>query len=717
MFTTVLIANRGEIAVRVIRTVRAMGLRSVAVYSDADAGARYVSEADLAVRIGPASALKSYLSIQAILDAARTCGAEAVHPGYGFLSENAEFAEACGAVGLILIGPPAQAMRIMGDKITAKQAALNAGVPVVPGRFDADMTDADLAAAATEVGYPVLIKPVAGGGGKGMRLVSDSDKLSAAVASARRESAASFGDDALFLERYVPRPRHIEVQILADTHGSVIHLGERECSLQRRHQKVIEEAPSILLDERMRSAMGSAAISLAQAVDYVGAGTVEFIVSADRPGEFFFLEMNTRLQVEHPVTELVAGLDLVAEQIRVAAGERLTMSQDDVRLTGHAVEARVYAEDPAGGFLPTGGRVLHLREPVAANVRVDSGIGVGTVVGTSYDPLLAKVIAWSPERSAALGTLAQALADTVILGVRTNLEFLQVMLSDPEVVAGRLDTELIERVLPQLTEGLRTDGPAGIGPANGLPAGSGPVLAETWAAYALVRLLELQPVGPIVDPWDVPSGWRPGEARPLVLRPEVVQTTRPATGVRTRAGAAHVSVWGVPEHAVVRIGHGPKVVARVVARRPAGGQPVGSGTVAISVGGVTRPWTYALDAHRMWLHRNGMTWELREAPRLLREIDRREAVGDVRSPMPGVVLDICVSIGDEVRAGQKLLVIEAMKMEHTVAADVAGVVSRLLVSAGDRVTLAQPLGTISLATPDGCGVSTRLTTVDDLPAN
>ncbi|HEY1319076.1 MAG TPA: biotin carboxylase N-terminal domain-containing protein, partial [Streptosporangiaceae bacterium] len=391
MFDTVLIANRGEIAVRIIRTLRAMGIRSVAVYSDADAGARHVREADCAVRLGPAPAAESYLNAGRILAAAGQAGAQAVHPGYGFLSENASFARACAGAGLTFIGPPPEAIEAMGDKIAAKATVAAAGVPVVPGAGAPGLSDEDLARAVAGIGFPVLIKPSAGGGGKGMRLVSSVAELSAALEGARREALAAFGDGTLLAERYISRPRHIEIQVMADGHGNVIHLGERECSLQRRHQKIIEEAPSPLLDAGRRATMGAAAVEAARSVGYVGAGTVEFIVSGEAPEDFFFLEMNTRLQVEHPVTELVTGLDLVELQVRVAADEPLPLRQQDVSLTGHAVEARVYAEDPDRGFLPTGGTVLALREPLLPHVRVDSGLAEGTTVSSAYDPMLAKI--------------------------------------------------------------------------------------------------------------------------------------------------------------------------------------------------------------------------------------------------------------------------------------------------------------------------------------
>lgn len=473
MFDTVLVANRGEIAVRVIRTLREQGVRSVAVFSDADADARHVREADTAVRIGPPPAAESYLNVPALLEAARRTGAQAVHPGYGFLAENAEFAQACADAGLVFIGPPASAIALMGDKIRAKETVAAYGVPVVPGSSGSGLSDAQLEAAAREIGTPVLLKPSAGGGGKGMRLVRDAALLADEIAAARREARASFGDDTLLVERWIDRPRHIEIQVLADAHGTVIHLGERECSLQRRHQKIIEEAPSVLLDEATRAAMGEAAVRAARSCGYAGAGTVEFIVPGDDPSSYYFMEMNTRLQVEHPVTELITGLDLVEWQLRVAAGERLPYAQEDITLTGWAVEARVCAEDPSRGFLPSGGTVLALREPQGGGVRTDSGLSEGVPVGSLYDPMLSKVIAYGPDRATALRKLRAALADTVILGVPTNAGFLRRLLAHPDVVAGRLDTGLVERE----AEGLVPDG----------------VPDEVYAAAAAVRREALEP--------------------------------------------------------------------------------------------------------------------------------------------------------------------------------------------------------------------------------
>ena len=658
MFDTVLIANRGEIAVRVIRTLRGMGIRSVAVYSDADIDAAHVHEADTAVHIGPADAGHSYLSIPAILNAVRETGAQAVHPGYGFLSENVEFARACAEAGVAFIGPPVGAIDAMGDKIRAKATVSSAGVPVVPGTTGGDLGDTDIVEAAAQVGYPVLLKPSAGGGGKGMRLVESSEGLADAVESARREARAAFGDDTLLLERFVTTPRHIEIQVLADSHGHVIHLGERECSLQRRHQKIIEEAPSVLLDEETRARMGSAAVEAARAVGYVGAGTVEFIVSSKDPGEFFFMEMNTRLQVEHPVTELVTGLDLVEWQVRVAAGERLTLAQEDVRLDGHAVEARVYAEEPARGFVPTGGTVLAVAEPAGPGVRVDSWMRPGAVIGSHYDPMLAKVIAWGPDRAAALHRLDRALADTAVLGVTTNVAFLRALLADEEVRAGRLDTELVDRRLASLTEST--------------------VPADFFVAAALDRLLGLQPTGPVVDPWDVPDGWRLGG--------------RGGVTFRLRAGGveAVVRVEGTPARAVVSV---DEREPEPVSARWSGARPR---ELELRYRGELRRYRRAEAGDGdLWLARGGRCLAVGERPNLLATHADSAEAGPVTSPMPGTVLVVKAAEGDVVAAGTPLLVVEAMKMEHTITAPVAGVVSELRVQVGQQVALDEPLAVVT----------------------
>jgi acetyl-CoA/propionyl-CoA carboxylase biotin carboxyl carrier protein len=652
MFGTVLVANRGEIACRVIRTLRRLGIRSVAVYTDPDAAAPHVALADLAVYLGPAPA---YLSGAAVVGAARRAGAQAIHPGYGFLSENTAFAAACEAAGIVFVGPPSPAIEAMGDKIRAKQTVAKAGVPVVPGSDGAGLDDEALAWAVAEIGYPVLLKPSAGGGGKGMREVHRAADLADAIGSARREARSSFGDDTLLVERLVTDPRHIEIQVLADAHGNVIHLGERECSLQRRHQKIIEEAPSPLLNETQREAMGAAAVEAAQAVGYVGAGTVEFIVGAGRPDEFFFMEMNTRLQVEHPVTEEIFGLDLVELQLRVAAGQPEPWPARR-RARGHAVEARIYAEDPAAGFLPTGGHVLSLSWPDGA--RVDAGIAAGAVVGSDYDPMLAKVIAHGADRAEALAKLDAALAATVVLGLGTNVGFLRALLADPDVQAGRLDTGLVGRRLDALV--------AAEVPADVLPAA------------AVLALAALEPSGPVVDPFDVPGGWRVGEPAWTAWRMTVDGSSADRTGpveVRARGRAAG---------AAVAVGDAEPVAARTAARRAA---LEAGARVPVTVDGVTRNYAVALDGDTLWLSRDGQAWAVREQAPL--DADAVQAAagsgGPVVSPMPGTVTLVEVAEGQAVTAGQRLVVVEAMKMEHVLAAPVNGTVRDLRAKPGAAV--------------------------------
>ncbi|MFD6200065.1 acetyl-CoA carboxylase biotin carboxylase subunit [Streptomyces rubiginosohelvolus] len=639
MFDTVLVANRGEIAVRVIRTLREQGVRSVAVFSDADADARHVREADTAVRIGPPPAAESYLNVPALLEAARRTGAQAVHPGYGFLAENAEFAQACADAGLVFIGPPAAAIALMGDKIRAKETVAAYGVPVVPGSSGSGLTDAQLEEAAREIGTPVLLKPSAGGGGKGMRLVRDAAVLGEEIAAARREAHASFGDDTLLVERWIDRPRHIEIQVLADAHGNVIHLGERECSLQRRHQKIIEEAPSVLLDAETRAAMGEAAVQAARSCGYVGAGTVEFIVPGNDPSSYYFMEMNTRLQVEHPVTELITGLDLVEWQLRVASGEQLPYAQQDITLTGWAIEARVCAEDPSRGFLPSGGTVLALREPQGGGVRTDSGLSEGVPVGSLYDPMLSKVIAYGPDRATAIRKLRAALADTVILGVPTNAGFLRRLLAHPDVVAGNLDTGLVERE----AEGLVPDG----------------VPDEVYAAAAAVRLDALAPrpdAGGWTDPFSVPSGWRTGGVRAPLTFPLRVSGADPVT-------------YGAP------------ATATVTADR-----------VTVELDGAVGHFHRSGD----WLGRDGDAWHVQDHDPVEASLSGagRSGADTLAAPMPGTVTVVKVAVGDEVEAGQSLLVVEAMKMEHVISAPHAGTVTELDVSAGATVAMDQVLAVV-----------------------
>lgn len=666
MFDTVLVANRGEIAVRVIRTLRAMGVRSVAVFSDADADARHVREADTAVRIGPPPAADSYLSADRLLEAAARTGAQAVHPGYGFLAENAGFARACADAGLVFIGPPAEAIALMGDKIRAKATVREAGVPVVPGSSGSGLTDDQLIAAAHEIGVPVLLKPSAGGGGKGMRLVRDAALLAEEIAAARREARASFGDDTLLVERWVDRPRHIEIQVLADGHGNVIHLGERECSLQRRHQKIVEEAPSVLLDEATRASMGEAAVQAARSCGYRGAGTVEFIVPGGDPSSYYFMEMNTRLQVEHPVTELVTGLDLVEWQLRVAAGEPLPFGQEDVRLTGHAVEARVCAEDPARGFLPSGGTVLRLREPQGDGVRTDSGLSEGAEVGSLYDPMLSKVIAYGPDRESALRKLRAALAGTVTLGVQTNAGFLRRLLAHPAVVAGELDTGLVEREAASLV--------------------TADVPPDVYAAAALLRQAALDPAPGAgwVDPFSVADGWRLGGEPAWTAHHLHVPGHDPVT-VRVRGTAD-----GGRE--VLLDGEGtPRRSSGILPPRPDDPRFV------CRLDGVTHAFAALPDG--TWLGRDGDAWQVRDHDPVAASLTRGAHAGadSLTAPMPGTVTVVKVAVGDEVAAGQSLLVVEAMKMEHVICAPHAGTVAELDVTPGTTVAMDQVLAVVAPA--------------------
>jgi len=616
-FDTVLVANRGEIARRVIRTLRRLGIRSVAVYSDADATAPHVAEADEAVRIGEAAASRSYLDVDAIIAAARATGAQAIHPGYGFLSENPALGRACADAGIVFIGPGAQALDVMADKIRARDHVAASGVPIVPGFSAAGMSDDEIAAAADRAGYPLLIKPSAGGGGKGMQEVYGPEEIRDAVTTARRVATAAFGDDTLLFERLIQRPRHIEVQVLGDTHGTVMHLGERECTLQRRHQKVIEEAPSPLIDATTRARLGEAACAAAASVSYTGAGTVEFIVSADRPDEFFFMEMNTRLQVEHPVTELVTGVDLVEQQVRVAAGEPLELGE--IAFDGHAIEARVYAESPARGFLPATGDVL-LWQP-AEGVRTDAAVETGSAVTADYDPMIAKVIAHGSDRAQALERLDAALAGTVLFGVESNIDFLRTLLADPVVQAGDMDTGLIDRMPP-------FEDPAPDEAALAAAAAATPVERERGHASAL---------------WLAGSGWR--------------ASAEPAPG----------RVWF--ETASGEIVDG--------ARGPA----LRLGPVAVAQG-----------PEEIWVHADGVTSALtpltrREAmERRLAQRERAEGTAEpeLRAPMPGAVVAAHAEGGARVAAGQKIVSIEAMKMEHPVTAPHDGILT-LLVAPGDQV--------------------------------
>ena len=670
MFASLLIANRGEIACRIMRTARRLGIRTIAVYSDADAGARHVREADQAVRIGPADALSSYLNIEAVVAAAVATGAEAVHPGYGFLSENAAFAEACSAAGLVFVGPSPDAIRAMGSKRAAKEIVAAAGTPVVPGYQGSDQTDARLAAEAAQLGYPLLIKASAGGGGKGMRLVTAAEAFDAALAGARREAAGAFGDDTVLLERYLTRPKHIEVQILADQRGHTLHLFERDCSVQRRHQKVIEEAPGPTVDPVLRERLGAAAVQAARAIGYVGAGTIEFIAEGDA---FYFMEMNTRLQVEHPVTEAITGLDLVEWQLRIAAGLPLALEQSAVAAVGHAIEARVYAENPRKGFLPSSGTLLAanfagwvsalgedpyvegdgysdayagLRPDAdrAAGVRVDAGVAAGDQVSVHYDPMLAKIIAHGPDRQTAIRRLDAALARTVLVGVEHNVAFLRQVLATPVFRAGSYTTRLLD------------DDDA---PVSSAPDDFG----------ALLAALALRAQASRNGPWGRSDGFRlnlPGGFQTVLVHDNQPRSVRLD---RDLGAGADGYERGTVDDRSYRLGDvecsGARVVARIDQQRVAG-----------------RVYCVGQMVH---VARDGGTerWQLPSA-----QFDSGLGVGPgdrIAAPMPGQVIAVAVQVGDRVAEGAPLVIVEAMKMEHTLRAPRSGRVSSVACAVGDRV--------------------------------
>ena len=651
-FSTVLVANRGEIAVRVLRSARAAGLRTVAVYSDADATAPHVRAADVAVRIGPPPAAQSYLSIPALLDAARRAGADAVHPGYGFLSERAAFARACQEAGLVFIGPPADVIETMGRKDLARRIAVGAGVSVVPAieeDEDRPRDDAALARrAAADVGFPLLVKAASGGGGKGMRIVADAASLPAAIGAARREAASAFGDDTLLFERYVQRGRHVEVQVLADSHGNVLHLFERDCSVQRRHQKVVEEAPAPTISPALREGLTSAAVRLARAVGYVNAGTVEFLVSGE---DFYFLEMNTRLQVEHPVTELVTGQDLVTLQLAVAAGRRLPFGQEDLQLSGHAIEARVYAEDADHGFLPLAGRASVVRCP--ARARVDGALEPGGEVGTWYDPMLAKIVVHGPTREAARGALVAALDDTAILGLTTNTGFLRRLAASGEFRDAAIDTAWLDR-----TRGSFPPPP--------------PDLALLAAAWTLATRTTRPGDS---DPFATTDGWRlSGPSAPVLVElrhgaEDHLLAVDAAGGTVTSGGR----VWPVRPAE-----EGERLLLEVDGLATSAVVQAGSHEVRVATGGqefrFTRPDAFGTGT----------------GPGLASD-------GSLTAPMPGTVLMVRAEKGQAVAAGEVLGVLEAMKMELPLAAPFDGVVGEVAVAVGDKVALGQRMFTIATA--------------------
>ena len=651
MFQKILIANRGEIACRVIRTAHALGIATVAVYSDADAGALHVALADEAWRLGPAPVGESYLKAERILEAARASGAQAVHPGYGFLSENAGFAEACEAAGLVFIGPPAAAIRAMGLKDAAKRLMQEAGVPVVPGYHGEAQEPALLAAEAERIGYPVLIKAVAGGGGKGMRRVEAAGDFAEALASARREGESAFGDPRVLIEKYVTQPRHVEIQVFADGQGGALHLFERDCSLQRRHQKVIEEAPAPDMPAAVRAAMGEAAVKAALAIGYRGAGTVEFIADGSRglrADGFWFMEMNTRLQVEHPVTEAITGQDLVAWQLRVAAGERLPLTQEQLAIAGHAVEARLYAEDPAKGFLPAVGRLERLRFPEAPGLRIDSGVREGDAITSFYDPMIAKVIAHGETRTQALARLARALEATRVDGCTTNLAFLTALIRNPDFAAGRVDTGLIERDLADLL------------------AGSERPPAVAWYAAALSAAGALEaPEGD--DPWEALTGFRLwGGARQVV---HLEAGGEPVEASLAFDGSGH-SLSFAGEAA-------PAVRLRVAAQ--------GQGWAVLDFGSRRRRVEVRRWHGGVTVFFEGRSWRFGLPDLLTGESDAAGAGNSVVAPMSGRVLLVKVAAGDRVAKGQVLLVEEAMKMEHSLTAPRDGRVEAVRVGVGEQV--------------------------------
>jgi geranyl-CoA carboxylase alpha subunit len=642
-FCKVLIANRGEIACRIMRTAKALGYRTVAVFSDADADALHVRQADLAVRVGPAPAAESYLNRDALLDAARRAGADAVHPGYGFLSENAAFAAACVEAGLIFIGPPPAAIAAMGNKARAKELMQAAGVPCVPGYQGADQSDACMTAEAARIGFPLMVKAAAGGGGRGMRLVSAAHELGAALARARSEAERAFGSDELILERAIVGARHIEFQIFADQYGNVIHLGERDCSIQRRHQKVIEEAPSPFVSTPLRARMGEVAVNAARAIGYVGAGTVEFLL--DAAGQFYFLEMNTRLQVEHAVTEAITGLDLVAWQLNVAAGEKLPLQQHQIVLSGHAVEARLYAEDPQNSFLPQSGAIVDWRPALGEGVRIDHGLVPGGAVSPFYDPMLAKVIAQGATREQARRRLIMALEDTVVFGIKTNRSLLLDMLQHPAFAAGEATTTFIDQYF----------------------AGGGGLARTVDArvlALAAVLLFEAR-AQPAPGHASAAHRWSStGVAMwPLQLQ---VQDIGHAVTV-TAAGSQHYLVALESER-----------VALIIVDRS-------DGLVRFAMAGVQQSARFALENGALHLDLDGQVFEVREAA--LGAAGARRGAGSSRliAPMNGVIVSVLAKPDDPVAKGQCVVVLEAMKMQNEIVAERDGIIEKILVKPGDQV--------------------------------
>ncbi len=658
MFKKILVANRGEIACRVIRTAQRLGVKTVAVYSEADAGARHVDLADEAYCIGPAAAGDSYLRGDRILETARNSGAEAIHPGYGFLSENADFAEACGKSSLVFIGPPPAAIRAMGSKSAAKDIMGRAGVPLVPG-YHGDAQDAGLLQQeADKIGYPLLIKASAGGGGKGMRIVEQAADFAAALASCQRESKASFGDVRVLLERYLSPARHIEIQVFADTQGEALYLFERDCSVQRRHQKVLEEAPAPGMSQARRNSMGEAAVAAAKAIGYVGAGTVEFIAAPGEgksAGTFYFMEMNTRLQVEHPVTEMITGLDLVEWQLRVACGEPLPRTQDELAINGHALEARIYAEDPARNFLPSTGRITHLSTPAASrHVRIDSGVRAGDAITPYYDPMIAKLIVWDADRPAALARMRAALEQFQVVGVSTNTEFLGRLIACEAFARADLDTGLIERNRAEL-----------------MPA---PPLAgdEVLALAALAELLAIERraqeraagSGDPCSPWGMCDGWRLNQDNHhiLVFR----------QGEREQAVTAHYR----PGRFELELPGG---------RRSLTGAWQDDGSLTAWLEDVVLRANVVQSGQALDVFFRGTRYQLELHDPALHEIEADAHSGNLRAPMPGKIIAVLTTAGAKVEKGTPLIILEAMKMEHTIVAPGRGTLTQIHYKVGEQV--------------------------------
>lgn len=645
-FRTLLIANRGEIACRVIRTARAMGLRTVAVYSEADSGAMHVAMADEAVLLGPARARDSYLNIERVIEAARKTGAEGVHPGYGFLSENAEFAQACAVAGLVFVGPTAAMMTAMGSKSGSKALMEKAGVPLVPGYHGEAQDEATLKKAADRIGFPLLVKASAGGGGRGMRVVRSAGELAPAIVSAKREAKAAFGDDRMLIEKYVDNPRHIEVQVIGDSHGSLLSLFERECTLQRRHQKVVEEAPSPTLDAKQREAVCAAARKAAAAVKYVGAGTIEFVSDGK---DVFFIEMNTRLQVEHPVTELITGIDLVEWQLRVAFGEKLPLKQDEIRLNGHAIEARVYAENPARNFMPSVGRIKTWRTPSAADgLRIDEGYREGDVVSPYYDAMLAKVIAWAPTRQAAIDKLNLALEETDVRGVVTNIPFLSALVTHPNVRANAIDTGLIERELKNL-----------------MPAPAAPGNLELGAAIAAILVDEqVAARGEAHSPWRT-FGWMP-------------------VGRRQRAFKFRHG-HEAEQEICLTYGNGPAALSIGEREFAFAFSPTEDGGFDLTIEGVTSHIVAVVEGHELYLRTRNGRFDLHWVDPFGGETEEQVGEDKIVAPLPGTVVALLAEEGARIEKGAPILTLEVMKMEQTLRAPYAGVLKKIKCKVGDIV--------------------------------